>query len=321
MFFRCGKCYLLQSLVALFLIVALCVAVVGCAAPGDSPAAETLSGQEESVTTSRGAPLAVSDPQAGSMGDLVVHFLDVGQGDAVLLQLPDSRTILVDAGPNGAGRDVVSYLRKQGIKKIDYLIGTHPHADHIGGLDDVIRSFEIGKVYLPRKSHTTKTFEEVLLALRDKGLKVNEAKAGITLLDEDGLAVSFVAPCGTGYESLNNYSAVLRVVHGDVAILLTGDAEKESEQEMLASGAELKADLLKVGHHGSHTSTSAHFLRAVNPKFAVISVGENDYGHPHQVTLKKLNKAGVQVYRTDRSGTVIFRSDGKTLSTAVDPAA
>lgn len=314
-----SKRHLLQKLCALLVIAALCVAGVGCAVPDDSSFAE----QDEPVTTGGDESSATvpDDSQTGNKGELYVHFLDVGQGDAIFLQLPDGRTILVDAGPNGAGQNVVSYLRKQGIKRIDYLIGTHPHADHIGGMDDVIRSFEIGKVYLPRKGNTTKTYEDMLLALREKGLRINEAKAGVSLLDGEGLTVRFVAPCGSGYESLNNYSAVLRVCYGDVAILLTGDAEKESEQEMLASGADLKADLLKVGHHGSYTSTSAHFLRAVDPKFAVISVGENDYGHPHQVTLKKLNKAGVQVYRTDRSGTVIFRTDGKTLSTAVDQAA
>jgi len=223
--------------------------------------------------------------------------------------------MLVDAGPNEAGSTVVSYLQKQGVKKIDYFVATHPHEDHIGGMDNVVQAFEIGKVYMPRVTTTTESFESVLRSLQAKGLKITPAKAGLTILDQNGLKISFVAPCGSGYENLNNWSAVLKVQYGNNSFLLTGDAQSESEQEMLASGANLRADVLKVGHHGSHSSTTPTFLKAVSPKYAVISVGAgNDYGHPHQENLAKLASAGVKVYRTDRDGTVIFVSDGKTLT-------
>lgn len=168
---------------------------------------------------------------------------------------------------------------------------------------------------MPRVTTTTGSFESVLRSLQAKGLKITPAKAGLNILDQNGLKISFVAPCRSGYEDLNNWSAVLKVRYGSTSFLLTGDTQAESEQEMLASGADLKADVLKVGNHGSHSSTTLTFLKAVSPKYAVISVrAGNDYGHPHHETLAELAGAGVKVYRTDRDGTVIFVSDGKTLT-------
>lgn len=245
-------------------------------------------------------------------GQLKVHFINVGQGDSILVQFHNGQAMLIDAGPDDS---VVSYLNQQGIKKINYLVATHPHADHIGGMAAVIRAFDIEKVYMPRVSHTSKTYENVLLAVKEKGLKITSAKAGTTLFDQEGLKVNIVAPCGSSYNNLNDYSAVARIQFGNTSFLLTGDAESLSEQEMLASGAELKADVLKVGHHGSSSSTTPSFLKAVSPKYAVISCGAgNQYGHPHQETLNKLASAGVQVYRTDTNGTIIFTSDGQTLT-------
>lgn len=254
-----------------------------------------------------------SDPQ--STGKLNVHFIDVGQGDSILLQFPGHQTMLVDAGDNEAGPTVVSYLHQQGVKKIDYLVATHPHEDHIGGMDLVIDSFDVGKIFMPRVTTNTKSFEDVLRSIKAEGLKVTPARAGLVVLDQNGLNISFLAPRGSGYEDLNNWSAVLKVQYGSTSFLLTGDAQAESEQEMLASRANLEADVLKVGHHGSHSSTTLAFLKAVSPKYAVISVGAgNDYGHPHQETLDKLAAAGVKVYRTDINGTVVFVSDGKTVT-------
>ena len=222
--------------------------------------------------------------------------------------------MLIDAGNNADGPSVVSYLKQQGVKTIDHLIGTHPHEDHIGGMDNVIQSFDIGQVYMPRATTTTKTFEDVLLAIKQKGLKITTAKAGVTVLDQGNLKVNFIASVGSGYEDLNNWSAVTRIQYGDTAFLLTGDAESQSEEEMIVSGTNLKADVLKVGHHGSSSSTTPAFLKAVAPKYAVISVGTgNNYGHPHKETLTKLANAKVQVYRTDQDGTLVFTSDGKTI--------
>ncbi|WP_078060457.1 stalk domain-containing protein [Desulfotomaculum copahuensis] len=249
------------------------------------------------------------------VGTIKVHFLDVGQADSILVQFPNGQNMLVDAGNNDDGPAVVSYLKQQGIKKIDFLIGTHPHEDHIGGMDNVIQSFESGQVFMPRVTTTTKTFEDVLTALKAKGLKIITAKAGVTVFDQGNLKVNFVAPVGSSYDDLNNWSAVTRIQYGNIPFLLTGDAEAQSEGEMLNSGANLKADVLKVGHHGSSSSTSPAFLKAVAPKYAVISVGAgNDYGHPDKGTLAKLANAGVQVYRTDQDGTMVFTSNGNNIT-------
>lgn len=245
-------------------------------------------------------------------GQMKVHFINVGQGDSILIQFHNGQTMLIDAGPDDS---VVSYLNQQGIKKINYLVATHPHADHIGGMATVIRTFDIEKVYMPRVTHTTKTYENVLLAIKAKGLKITSARVGTAVFNQDGIKVNFVAPCGSSYDNLNNYSAVVKVQHGNTSFLLTGDAESLSEQQMLSSGANLKSDVLKVGHHGSKSSTTPSFLKAVSPKYAVISCGAgNQYGHPHKETISKLANAGVNVYRTDTNGTVIFVSDGKTLT-------
>ncbi|MFY9139199.1 MAG: ComEC/Rec2 family competence protein [Thermacetogeniaceae bacterium] len=253
--------------------------------------------------------------QQGTSGQLKAHFLDVGQGDSILIQFPNGQTMLIDAGTSEAGGAVVSYLKKEGINKINYLVATHPHADHIGGMAAVVHALAVERVYMPRVSHTTKSFENLLATIKTKGLKINKAEAGVTIINQDGIKAGFMAPCSLGYDNLNNYSAVVKVQYGSTAFLLTGDAESVSEQEMIASGANLKADVLKIGHHGSKSSTTKGFLSSVSPKYAVISCGRgNSYGHPHQETLDRLKKAGVQVYRTDAQGTVIITSDGKTLT-------
>jgi len=253
--------------------------------------------------------------QTSGAAPLRVHFLDVGQADSILVQLPNGQSMLVDAGNNSDGPFVVSYLKQQGIKRIEYLVGTHPHADHLGGLDNVINDFDIGKVYLPKTTTTTKTFEDVLLALKNKNLKISPARAGVAVIEQDNLKINLVAPVGSGYKELNNYSAVIRIQYGDTAFLLTGDAQAESESEMLKAGGNLKADVLKVGHHGSRSSTTTPFLKAAAPKYAVIKVGAgNDYGHPHKETLERLAGAGITLYRTDLDGTLIFGSDGKNIT-------
>ncbi len=306
-----------RNVVFSLLLALLLVIFVGCGGQNDSeinqPPAQASASEALSQTVPAQKHNNTSQPFVS--GKLSAHFINVGQGDSILLQLPNNQTMLVDAGQNEASLTVVSYLQNQGIKKIDYLVATHPHADHIGGMDTVIQAFEIGKVYMPRVTTTTENFESVLRSLQAKGLKITPAKAGLTVIDQGGLKINFLAPCSSGYEDLNNWSAVLKVQFRNSSFLLTSDAQSESEQEMLASGANLKADVLKVGHHGSYSSTTPTFLKAVSPKYAVISVGAgNDYGHPHQETLAKLVNAGVKVYRTDRDGTVIFVSDGKTLT-------
>ena len=262
---------------------------------------------EKAVTASK----APNQTDKGSL--LQVHFINVGQADSILVMAPNGQTILVDGGNVDDGPAVVRYLKSQGVKELSAVIATHPHADHIGGLDTIIRSFPPKQVYISNGTSNTKTFENFIAAVKASGAKTIRAKAGVKL-DVPGLSGIFLAPNSDHYEDLNNYSAVLKITLGKVSFLLTGDAQAVSEAEMLKSGQDLQATVLKVGHHGSSSSTTSAFLKAVSPKYAVISVGvNNDYGHPAQVTLDRLAKAGVQVYRTDRNGTIVATSDGDTV--------
>ncbi len=250
-----------------------------------------------------------------SPGALRVHFLDVGQGDCILVQFPKGRNMLVDAGKNDSAVAIIDYLEARGIARLDYLVGTHPHEDHIGSLDTVIQEFPVGEILLPKVTANTRTFRELLEAIAGKGLQVTTAKAGMNILEEEGLSVKVLAPIGSSYNDLNNYSAVIKITYREVSFLLEGDAESESEKEMLNSGADVRADVLKVGHHGSNSSTSPAFLSMVKPEYAVISLGaDNDYHHPHPTTLAKLKKAGVDILRTDERGTIVFTTDGKDIN-------
>lgn len=246
-------------------------------------------------------------------GDLVVHYIDVGQGDSILIQSGD-QTMLVDAGNNGDGDQVLSYIRGLGIKKLDYVFGTHPHEDHIGGLDTVINGLDVGKVYMPKVTHTTKTFKDVILAIQNKGLKITTPVIGNTfnLGDAEGI---ILAPNGNEYKDLNNYSIVYKLKYGNTSFLFTGDAEGLSEKEMMDKGLDLSADVLKIGHHGSHSSTTKEFLQRVDPQYAVIMVGkDNDYNHPHKETMEELKERGIKVFRTDESGTIVAISDGEKIT-------
>ena len=259
----------------------------------------------------------VLDSQVQDEGLLEVHIIDVGQADAILVKTPDAGNWLIDGGTSSTEEALVRYLQKQGISRLEYVIATHPHEDHIGGLDAVLKTFEVGTVYMPKVSHTTKAFENMLLAIEAQGIAVKEAKADVALPLENGTQALFLAPLGSDYESLNDYSAVLKLVYGQTSFLLTGDAEKLSEEEMLAhySSKTLASTVLKVGHHGSKTSTSEAFLRAVQPQWAAISVGkDNDYGLPNEQTLKLLAQNGVTYWRTDEVGSIVFCSDGETVT-------
>lgn len=256
--------------------------------------------------------------QESNKEDLKVHFIDVGQADSILIE-NKGNTMLIDAGNNGDADLVIDYLRKNGIKRLDHVIGTHPHEDHIGGLDGVIDSFDIGKVYMPKVSHTTKTFKDVINSIKAKKLKITTPMVGSKLSIGEAEAV-ILAPNNREYNELNNYSIVIKVKYGDTSYLFTGDAEDDSEKEMLKKGLDLSANVLKAGHHGSHSSTSGEFLKAVNPKYAVIMCEKNnDYGHPHKEIMDKFKGRNIPVYRTDESGTIVSISDGKTIKFNVDP--
>lgn len=254
------------------------------------------------------------------MENLQVHFIDVGQGDAIFIQKED-KNMLIDAGDNKYGQRVVDYLKKNGVSRLDYIIGTHPHADHIGGFDTVIQNFEVGKVIMPKVGNNTQTFEDVLLAIKDKGLKITSPKVG-DRYDLGEAQWMVVAPSKEEYDNLNNYSVVIKLEYEENAFLFTGDAETQSEREILdvhKNIISLEADVLKVGHHGSSTSTTDGFLKAVNPKVAVIQLGEdNSYGHPHREIKDKLKKNNIKVYRNDINGTIVAISDGKDIEFKVE---
>jgi len=240
-----------------------------------------------------------------------VHFIDAGQADATLIQ-GENFNMLIDAGEYKG--PVVDYLNNEGIKTLDYIVATHPHSDHIGGMSDVIDQFEVKNFIMPDAVHTTASFDYMLKALDKSKANVIPAEAGYTF-ESGELKFTLLGPISKEYENLNNYSVVIKMTAGNTSFLFAGDAEKEVEQELLKSGYDLSADVYKVSHHGSSTSSTPEFIAKVDPLVGIISCGkENSYGHPHRETLETLENYGVKVLRTDKSGTIIIYSDGEEIS-------
>ncbi len=248
-------------------------------------------------------------------GNLVVHYMDVGQGDSILIQFPEERVALIDGGTRESGEKVVNYIKNLGIERIDYLIATHPHEDHIGGLPEVVRNFEIGKIYMPDKTANTKIFEELLTEIDNKGLNITIAKGLQTIIDENNLSFVILAPLKGDYPETNDYSIVTKIEYVENSFLFTGDIEREAEMDLVEAGFNLKSDVLKVAHHGSSTSSTLEFLKEVTPDYSVISLGkDNSYGHPHKEILERLNTIGTKILRTDELGDIVIQSDGKNIT-------
>jgi len=246
-----------------------------------------------------------------------VHFIDVGQADSTFIELGNGQTMLIDAGESHNASTIIKYIKDHEYENIDFVIATHPHDDHIGGMADVLNSFTIGKMYMPKQAHTITAFDNMLDAIENKGIELYTAKAGVNILTSDIIEIDILAPFADSYSNINNSSAVVRIKYGETVMLFTGDAEQVIENQLLDSG--IDADVLKVGHHGSHSSSSTSFIKEVSPKVAVISSG-GEYGHPHSDTLAILNDVGADIYRTDEQGTIVVTAD-KNKKITVDKKA
>jgi competence protein ComEC len=251
--------------------------------------------------------------------ELTVKVLDIGQGDAILIRVA-GQNVLVDTGDIPMQEKLVAHLKKAGIKTIDKVIITHPHADHLGGMSAVFDNFEVKAIYDSGQTTTTATYKKYLAAIKKKNISFNVVKPGDKLDIGSGASLKFLGPLqplfSGGKDDLNNNSVVAKLVYGNFSMLLVGDAEQEAEGRILKEfGGELKSMVLKSGHHGSNTASSAPFLKAVAPEAVIISVGENnDYHHPHPSTMKKYQNAKLKIYRTDQNGTVTITSNGQSYN-------
>lgn len=244
--------------------------------------------------------------------NLTVHFIDVGQADCTLLEC-DGKFMLIDGGNVEDNRKVVAYLQRHRVSKLDAVVCTHAHEDHVGGLAAVLAVYPVEAVYAPATTYAAKPFEDFRKYADQQELEIQIPEPG-TVITLGSAEITVLGPVKS-YEDVNNTSLVLRAVYGETSFLFTGDMELEAETDLLDQGTDVRADVLHVGHHGSETSTSYRFLYEVEPRFAVISVGEdNSYGHPHEQVLSRLRDAGVTVYRTDDMGTIVAASDGTAIS-------
>lgn len=249
---------------------------------------------------------------------LEIHYLDVGQGDSTLI-LCDGHAMLIDAGDNDRGTAVQSYLESQGVTTLDYVIGTHPDADHIGGLDVVLYKFDCQMVMMPDFEKDTRTYDDVVQTMKQKRYKNTLPEVG-TVYELGSAVFTIVAPNGEYGDNANDYSVGILLQHGKNRFLFTGDAEEASEADMLENGIDLEADVFKASHHGSRTANTEEFLQTVDPDYVVISCGQdNSYGHPHAEVMNRLHAMGISVFRTDEQGTIVAYSDGTEITFNMSP--
>lgn len=242
-----------------------------------------------------------------------VHFIDVGQADSALIEC-DGETMMIDGGNVADSNVVAAYLKKEDVTELNYVVCSHAHEDHVGGLSGALSVTKADNIYAPKTETNTKAYKNFKKKAEEQNVEIKHPNIG----DEIQLGsstVEFLGPVDENGKDLNSTSIVLKITYGNTSFLFTGDTESDEEEEILNSGADLKSTVLKVGHHGSRTSTSYPFLREVMPQYAVISVEKgNSYGHPNEETLSKLSDAGVEVYRTDESGDIVMTSDGNNIS-------
>jgi beta-lactamase superfamily II metal-dependent hydrolase len=279
----------------------------------------------------KGDQTATTSP-APSGDELRVHVLNVGQGDSILIIAPGGKSVLVDAGQPGSGRVVLDAMKRYGVNQIDLMVATHAHADHIGGADEVMRRAKVSTVLDSRVPNTTKNYEDFLEAINESGAKYVAASPGQKFDLGGGAELTVLAPIQpfftvrqlrSGANEPNANSVVARLDYGDFSMLLTGDAEAETEERLMKSGANIRTKILKVGHHGSRYASSEKFLRQGGFEAAVISDGaENRYGHPNQDALDRIRRLGMKLHRTDLEGeiTIISRGTGYEIRTERTPA-
>ena len=245
------------------------------------------------------------------LDNMRVHYIDVKQGDSTFIEFPNGDTMLIDAGKKEQGSNVVNYIKLLGYNKIDYVVGTHPDTDHIGGLANVIESFDIGSIYMPKKSSTTQTYLNLLKVIKNKGLTIHIAVSGVNIISLDNLKVDIISPIKE-YENSNESSAVIKIVYKNRKFLFMADATTDNEADIKV---DVESDVVKVGHHGSDTSSKEEFVKKTKAKYAVISVGEgNSYHHPYDIIVKRWESIGAEVLRTDKLGSIVISTDGNNLS-------
>ena len=296
----------------LVILIPALVLSAGCNGLNGADSTPDMSASTSKTSEPSTSPLQTTTTTAKERELLKIHFIDVGQGDAIFIELPDKRAVLIDGGETNMSSRVINAINAANKNRLDFVIATHPHSDHIGGLSKVIETFEIGEIYMPtieRKSY--KTYQALMSAIQKKGLKQKAAKAGVRILKANDLTLDILAPVKSNYADINDWSVILKLTYGSTSFLFMADATARAEKDITA---DVKADVLKVGFHGSRDSTSDDFLSRVAPKYAVISVGKNPYGHPSSATINKLKNANIEVYRTDLDGTVTFTSDGTDIT-------